>query len=145
MGYSMRLEHTLVSSINAPLPNHGKDTWMIASYSGSTHVGHQGIARPTTKPTPQNKIYYGTPPKRITIFRHPHKKRKMGKSSYIYHKQTDTQQYIHFRSHHPKNCIKSIPYPLARRIHTLITDKKNPKYTPKNYTQPYTGEDIQQH
>ena len=36
--------------------------------------GHQRIARPTTKPTPQNKIYYGTQPKRITIFRHPRKK-----------------------------------------------------------------------
>ena len=35
---------------------------------------HQRIARPTTKPTPQNKIYYGTQLKRITIFRHPYKK-----------------------------------------------------------------------
>ena len=36
----------------------------------------QWIAQPTTKPTPQNKIYYGTQLKRITIFRHPYKKRK---------------------------------------------------------------------
>ena len=41
----------------------------------------------------------------------------------IYHKPTDTQQYLHFRSHDPKNCIKSIPYTLVRRIHTIITDK----------------------
>ena len=41
----------------------------------------------------------------------------------IYHKATDTQQYLHFRSHHPRNCIKSIPYKLAHRIHTIITDK----------------------
>ena len=41
----------------------------------------------------------------------------------IYHKPTDTQQYLHFRSHHTKNCIKSIPYTLARRIRTIITDK----------------------
>ena len=27
----------------------------------------------------------------------------------IYHKPTDTQQYIHFKSHHPKSCIKSTP------------------------------------
>ena len=41
----------------------------------------------------------------------------------IYHKPTDPQQYLHFKSHHPKNCIKSIPYSLARRIHTMIMDK----------------------
>ena len=41
----------------------------------------------------------------------------------IYHKPTDTKQYLHFRSHHPKNCIKSIPYTLAHRIHTIIIDK----------------------
>ena len=48
----------------------------------------------------------------------------------IYHKPTDTQQYLHFKSHHPKNCIKSIPYTLARRIHTIITDKNLKKNTP---------------
>ena len=29
---------------------------------------HQRITQPTTKPTPQNKIYYGAQLKRITIF-----------------------------------------------------------------------------
>ena len=38
-----------------------------------------------------------------------------------YHKPTDTQQYLHFNSHYPQNCIKSIPYTVARRIHTIIT------------------------
>ena len=52
----------------------------------------------------------------------------------IYHKSTDTQQYLHFRSHHPQNCIKSIPYTLARRIHTIIIDKNLKKYALKNYT-----------
>ena len=37
-------------------------------------------------------------------------------------KPTDTQQYLHFKSHHTKNCIKSIPYTLARRIRTINTD-----------------------
>ena len=37
--------------------------------------------------------------------------------------QTNTQQYIHFKSHHPKNCIKSIPDTFACRIHTITTDK----------------------
>ena len=41
----------------------------------------------------------------------------------ICQKPTDTQQYLWFKSHHPKNCIKSIPCTLARRIHTIITDK----------------------
>ena len=40
----------------------------------------------------------------------------------IYHKPTDTQQYLHFKSHHFKDCIKSIPYTLAHRIFTIITD-----------------------
>ena len=38
----------------------------------------------------------------------------------IYRKPTDTQQYLHFKSHHPKSCINSIPYTLARRICTII-------------------------
>ena len=64
----------------------------------------------------------------------------------IYHKLTDTQQYLHFKSHHPKNCIKSIPYTLACRIHTIIMDKNlKKKLALKNYTQPNTREDTQQH
>ena len=104
---------------------------MIASYSGNTPPGgeHQWIARPTTKPTPQNEIYYGTQPKRITIFRHPHKNINGKIITDIYHKPTDIQQYLHFRSHHAKNCIKSIPYTLARRIHTIITEKTKQKKT----------------
>ena len=31
----------------------------------------------------------------------------------IYLKPTDTQQYLHFKSHHTKSCIKSIPYTLT--------------------------------
>ena len=41
----------------------------------------------------------------------------------IYYKPTGTQQYLHFNIHHPKNCIKSIPYTLTCRIYTIITDK----------------------
>ena len=61
---------------------------MIASYSG--------------KPIPQNKIYYGTQLKRIAIFRHPYKNVNGQIITDIYHKPTDTQQYLHFRSQHPK-------------------------------------------
>ena len=46
-----------------------------------------------------------------------------------YHKPTDIQQNLHFKSHHPKNCIKSIPCTLACRIHTIITDKNKTKKT----------------
>ena len=46
----------------------------------------------------------------------------------INHKPTDTQQYLHFNSHHPKNCLKSIPYILARRICTIVTNKKLRKF-----------------
>ena len=41
----------------------------------------------------------------------------------IYQTPTDNQQYFHFKSQRSKNCIKSIPYTLARRIHTIIADK----------------------
>ena len=50
----------------------------------------------------------------------------------INHKPTDTQQYLHFKSYHPKNCIKSIPYILVRRIHTIITKKLFKKLALKN-------------
>ena len=42
---------------------------------------------------------------------------------YIYHKSTDTQQYLHFKSHRPENCIKSIPYILARRTCMIVINK----------------------
>ena len=84
----------------------------------------------TTKPTPQNKIYYGTQFKRITIFRYPYKNVNGQIITDIYHKPTDTQQYPHFKSYHSKNCIKSIPCTLARRIHISITDKNLKKNMP---------------
>ena len=63
----------------------------------------------------------------------------------IYHKPTDTQQYLHFKSHHTQNCIKSIPYTLTRWIGTTITVKNLKNVALMNYTQPYTREDTQQH
>ena len=43
----------------------------------------------------------------------------------FYHKPTDTQQYRCFKSHHLKNCIKSIPSTLACRICTIVTNKNS--------------------
>ena len=106
---------------------------------------HQQIAPPTTKPTPQNKIFCGTQLKRITIFRHPYKNINDQIITYIYHKPTGTRQYLHFKSYHPKNCIKSIPYTLACRGHTIITDKNLKKTCLKELLTTYTREDIQQH
>ena len=54
---------------------------------------HQRNARPTTKTTPQNKIYNGTQPKRITIFRHPYKIRKW-QNHHIYLLQTNRHPTI---------------------------------------------------
>ena len=56
------------------------------------------------------------------------KNEKGEKTTDIYHKPTDTQQYLHFNSHHSKNCLKSIPYSLACRICTIITNKKLRKF-----------------
>ena len=41
----------------------------------------------------------------------------------IYRKPTDSQQFLHFRSSHPKSCLKAIPYTLARRLCTIISSK----------------------
>ena len=61
---------------------------------------HQQIAQPTIKPTPQNKIYYGT---QLKSFLDILIKNVNGQIiTDIYHKSTDTQQYIHFRSPPPK-------------------------------------------
>lgn len=39
----------------------------------------------------------------------------------IYHKPTDTKQYLHFKSCHPRSTKINIPYNLARRICTIVT------------------------
>ena len=51
----------------------------------------------------------------------------------INHMPTDTQQYLHFDSHYHQNCLKSIPYTLARRIYTIIT-RNLENFTLKNST-----------
>ena len=51
----------------------------------------------------------------------------------IYYKPTDTQQYLHFNSHHPQICLKSISYTLAGRICTIIINKKLRKFRPKQH------------
>ena len=37
-------------------------------------------------------------------------------------KLTDSKRYVSFKSNHPKHCLKSIPFSLARRIY-MITEK----------------------
>jgi hypothetical protein len=39
----------------------------------------------------------------------------------IFHKPTDTKQYLHFKSCHPRSTKCNIPYNLARRICTIVT------------------------
>ena len=50
---------------------------------------------------------------------------KDGKTNYtdIYYKRTDSHQYLDFSSCHPKHCKTNIPYTLARRICTIITNR----------------------
>ena len=43
----------------------------------------------------------------------------------IFYKTTDTHQYLHFKSCHPKACKNNIPYNLTRRICTIVSDIKN--------------------
>ena len=54
----------------------------------------------------------------------------------INHKPTETQQYLHSKNQPRKNCIKSTPYTLAHRIHTIFTVKNFKKRALKNYIQP---------
>jgi hypothetical protein len=42
----------------------------------------------------------------------------------IYHKPTDTFNYLPFKSCHPRNTKTNIPFTLAKRICTLVKDKK---------------------
>ena len=41
----------------------------------------------------------------------------------IYYKPTDTHQYLDFGSCHPRHIKRSIPYNLARRIYTIVSDE----------------------
>ena len=40
----------------------------------------------------------------------------------VYYKPTDTHQYLHFKSCHPRHTIHNIPYAQARRLCTIIDD-----------------------
>lgn len=40
----------------------------------------------------------------------------------IYYKLTDSKQYLNFRSHHPHHIKVALPYNLARRICTIVSD-----------------------
>ena len=42
----------------------------------------------------------------------------------IYFKVTDTKQYLNLYSCHPRHTKKSIPYNLARRVCTIVSDEK---------------------
>ena len=45
----------------------------------------------------------------------------------IFYKITDTHQYLHFKSCHPKQCKNNVPYNLARRICTIVSDEETKK------------------
>ena len=118
----------LATTQKKTLLNHGKDIWMIALYSGNTHGGYQRITRPIQNLHPKIKFTMEHSLKEL-LFLDILIKNVNGKIiTYIYHKPTHSQQYLHFRSNHPKNCINSFLYTLARRIHTVITYKDLKKH-----------------
>ena len=67
----------------------------------------------------------------------------MAKSSQISTINQQTPNNTYTSKAPSQKFIKSIPYTLARRIHTIITDKNLTNLALKNSTQPYTGEDTQ--
>jgi hypothetical protein len=40
----------------------------------------------------------------------------------VFYKRTDTHQYLHFSSSHPRHTKRAIPYNLARRICTIVSE-----------------------
>ena len=42
----------------------------------------------------------------------------------IFYKPTDSKQYLLYTSCHPKHTRKSIPYNLARRLKTIVSDER---------------------
>ncbi len=42
----------------------------------------------------------------------------------IYHKPTDARQYLHYKSCHPRHVRNNVPFSLARRICTIVSDSK---------------------
>ena len=46
----------------------------------------------------------------------------------IYRKPTDTMNYVHFNSAHPRHILKSIPYNPARRIRTIVSNEAKRKF-----------------
>ena len=51
-------------------------------------------------------------------------KKQNGQSfAVIYHKSTDTELYLHLKCHKTKTYTKSIPYTLAGRICTIVSNK----------------------
>ena len=41
----------------------------------------------------------------------------------VYYKPTDAQNYVPFKSTHPKHTLENIPYNLARRLCTIIDER----------------------
>ena len=60
---------------------------------------------------------------RTTTFRHPHKNVNGQIITDIYQKTHSHPTIFPLQQSFPKNSIKSIPYTLARRICTIISDK----------------------
>ena len=69
---------------------------------------HQRITQPTTKPTPQNKIYYGTQLKNQPFLEILIKNVNGQIITDIYHKPTDINHTLTSKATTPKT-IKSIP------------------------------------
>ena len=44
----------------------------------------------------------------------------------IYNKPTDSKRYVLFTSHHPRSCLRNIPFCLPRRI-CPIAEEENTK------------------
>jgi hypothetical protein len=40
----------------------------------------------------------------------------------IFRKPTDSQQYLHFYSHHPRHIKRNLPYCLAKRLNSIVSD-----------------------
>ena len=42
----------------------------------------------------------------------------------IYYKKTETQKYLNYHSHHPQHVRNNVPFNLAGRVRTIVSDER---------------------
>lgn len=86
-----------------------------ASFFSQLYIGYLNTLNPNIQFTLEfsKSGYYGL------------KKKQSKMSTNVDYKTTNTHQYLNFKSYHPTQTPKNIPYNLSRRICTIDSEEKN--------------------